>query len=296
MPSPPKEIFKYQETPKQGILKENTFQYIIKKIEIEELQGIKVYYKDIPFPRKGFPTPEAVSAVNVIKRLFIESVKTFSMKQFIFSWFISCFTYTTDVTITNRKRRIAKRMWTIEKMLSSFNRIAYGVISQYIIKPHLMTPCPAELQGIIYSMLTRLGISKDVAKIFASTFGTLIEYDSAYRYRIEDIFSETTKEKLSTNPYKEFKRLMLIYSERELDPTVKAKVKRLTKLITIPLLIPKVKLSIQKALEHCEFERLQLDEIDKYWCFMRHDYNYCGLSKEERMKNKELPQGVNIVL
>lgn len=277
IPQPPKEIFEHTDTISDGILKENPVTYVIEKILINSDKGILVYYKDVPFPRKGFPTPESVGAANVVKRVFIESIKTFSKKQFIISWFLLFFS-----------------KGSIEKLLLSFNRISYGVMSHYILKPEYMSPLASEFQGIIYMSLVKFGISKGTSRQFAKIFGSLIDYDNAYRYRLEDLFTETSRELMMEDPRREFKKILKIFLERERMWTVSNKFKNIYKLIALPLMFSSVRYSLKEALRHCEFERLQFDDIDRYWCSMRTDYNYFGKPYGERMIDFKMPMGVNI--
>lgn len=295
IPKPPKDLFMYQDSPEVGILKENTQHYIIEKIETVPGKGIQVYYKDIKYPRKGFPTPESVSAVNIVKRLFIEFIKMMGSPQFFISLIL--------LFIFRSKKRELKdgiptgnyiKISSIEKLLTSFNRISYGVVSPYMLKPENMTPLASELQGVIYAFFARFGIENGISRQFALIFGTLIEYDNAYRYRLEDIFSETTKDKIVSDPYREIKRLMDIFIKREKMWMVGDKFKVLLKIISLSLLFPKVRSSIKSAFRTCNFDRLKLDEADIYWCSTRVDYDFQGKSYEERVKMWKDVDAVNI--
>ena len=136
IPKPPKEIFFHQGTIEQGILKENPVAFVIERVVLDDQKGIQVYYKDHLFPRKGFPTPEAVSSANTIKRIIIETIKTFTYPQFMIGWFLLIFSKTKQ-----------------EKLFLSFNRITYSIISIHIIKPEFMSPLASELQGLIFVFL-----------------------------------------------------------------------------------------------------------------------------------------------
>lgn len=297
IPRPSDHIFKYKETPEQGILKENKNHYIIEKITYE--RGIEVYYRDCPFPRKGFPTLEAVSAVNVVKKIFIEAIKTFSKWQFILGWPLVLLSRTRPIAHVIKGATGIPSYSSLDRLVASYNRIGYGIVSQFIVKPEYMTPFAGEFQALIYTFMRKLTgtleISADESRKFAIILGTIFEYDNAYRYRLQDVFSETTKQKLTENPRQEIKRLCKIYLEREKDPDVVKKYRALIKLISLPLYLPMIKSAMRKALHSCEFERLQMDEADKYWCKIRHDYNFQGLPVEERMKDYKPIQAVRIV-
>lgn len=294
IPRPPKDIFLNQkkevisnlnETP-ESVLKENPKGFLVKRIEINEVKGIFVYYEDCPYPRRGFPFPEAVASINIVKRIIMDYTRLLSSKEMILSW----------ILIILSKRRIER----IETMLSIFERSCYPIVKDYIVKPNLMTPLASELQGIIYGFLAYSGISSRIAKQIAYIFGEIFEYDNAYRFRVQDIFSESSKELLTKDPIKEIRRLLKIYMSREGDRVklhrikgkryVSDKFREIAILISIMLLVPTIRKAFIKAIANSDFDRLKLDEIDKFWCKNREDYNFQGLSYEERMKDyKTIP-------
>ena len=81
----------------------------------------------------------------------------------------------------------------------------------------MMSLLASELQGIIYGFLAYSGISTPIAKQTAYIFGEIFEYDNAYRFRVQDLFTESSKELLTKNPIKEIRRLLKIYMSREGD-------------------------------------------------------------------------------
>lgn len=277
IPEPPKEFFLNQ-NPEEAVIHENLTTYLIERFEINN--GILVYYKDIPYPRRGFPTGKAVSAVNITKRLFVQIIKIFSRKEMFMSWILFIL--------------LPRRIERLSTLLDSFNQAGYKIVSPYILKPQLMTPLASELQGIIYAILARIGIDKRVSKEFSQIFGAMIEYDNAYRYRLEDIFTETSQDALMQNPRKELKRLLKLFKEREVIQEVSDKFNNLYKLISILLLLPKVKDAFYKAILNSDFERLQLDKIDRYWCSLRSDYKFFGKTYQERSKDIKRPMGYTI--
>lgn len=134
--------------------------------------------------------------------------------------------------------------------------------------------------------LTEYGIDRDVAESFAEVFATLIEYDNAYRYRIEDLTSETYKEKLLRSPIKEVQRLVLIHKDREPSHggMTQEKVAVLGKLLSYVLLIPSIRRAFKKALLASDFARFQLDDADRYHTLLWSDYNFTGKSIDERIE------------
>ncbi len=280
IPEPPRMMFEYADTPTETVFKENLTTYVIDHFEFSD-KGVLVHYKDIPFPRKGFPFAEAVASVNIVKR----------------------------ATMHLLKHKYAL-IYAPKRVLRDFTDISVRILGQYIMKPALMTPLASELQGTVYVFLVKLGIERSLAVSAGKVLGTIIQYDNAYLYRLQDLCSETTKEALIRNPRKEMQRLTDLFIHREKmahvslhleDPIqhkvryyeiVASKAERVSKLFRLLLLVPKVKRAFIEAIKHTDLLRMQYDEADRYWVSLRKDYDYQGLSFKER--NHGMPQAYKI--
>ncbi len=267
IPEPPREHFFHGQTAEESVYHENLTTYVIEKI-VRGDKGIEVYYKDTPFPRKGWPFGRAVVAVNIVKRLTTEFLKLYPKLGLL--------------TLSPIR--------TLEKLLVSFNTISSKLIAEFVIKKELMTPCSSELQTLTEKFLTELGVSHETSVGFARYFSTLIEYDNAYRYRIEDICSETNECNLYNSPVRETKRLFQIYRQREKCLYITDTLAKLVSLASLILLIPKIKHTFRYAILQVKWERLRLDDADKYWCRQRPDYDFWGESVEVRTKDHVYPQ------
>ncbi len=301
IPRPHPGIFAHRdEDPTVAVIRENRTQFVIDRIEYVDHQGIMVWYKDTPFPRRGFPTPEAVVAVNTVKRAFIELVRTLGMWQFWPGFVLAMLTSHERKARADRPADVVdygeRRQPVAEKLLRSFNRVCWPVVSGFVIRPSLMTPLASELQGLLFATMARAGVDREVSKTFATVVGTLIEYDNAYRYRLEDVFTETNMARLHNNPGREIARLVKLYCSREKDWGVAVKFKTVH-LLARPLFWSKrVKAAFRKALEGCDFERLQFDDIDRYWANVRLDYDFFGKGYQERMKGHTPVPGYQLTI
>jgi hypothetical protein len=116
----------------------------------------------------------------------------------------------------------------------------------------------------------------------------VLEYDSGYRYRFQDIIAELNISHLY-NEYitAELQRLLDILTYREglgkIDPASKwQKLKRLLPIIFF--LYPKLKKKIVKILEKINIDEVKFNYQDEYWINQNPCHLYCGLSIEERQK------------
>lgn len=234
---------------------------------IEYMDGIQIYIDGAPFPQKGLPTAESIWSINVIKKTIIEAIKLFATPQF-------CLSGAMFMILPKRK--------FMNKLVASFNRICWGVLNPHILKTEYKTPIAQELTDMISSFAEELGIDIEHCHKLGQIIAHVIEYDNAYRYRLEDLMSETSKGRLTKSPIKEIHRLCGLLQERDVNPIVKKNAKRLAWFLTLLLLSPRIRKSFKKVLTNCTFSKLQLDESDTYWCLIREDYNCMGMNYEDR--------------
>lgn len=241
-------------------------QYVMQSTDF----GCGLPVKGATFPIKAFADAGAVFGANVVKALFIETLK-------LFSW---------RLLLINK-----------QKAFNSFNRIGFKILSPFILKDAYLTKFSREFHLLLSTFLTEIGINESTENLptFGKSFSVsllfvhLIEYDNVYRLRLEDIFSETSKERLQ-NPRKELKRLLLIMKSREVRPgekgkAIHAKFSYLVSLLCLVLIIPKYKRAFLKAVNSVNFDNLRLDTIDTYWVNLRNDYLFRGMSEEERKQD-----------
>lgn len=199
----------------------------VEKIEIGN--GINVYLEGHPYPVKGYPSSEAVFAINAYKRL---------LKHFPF-------------------------LVLFPKKLDNLSAIMLG---RFFIKEQYQTPFTQEFTKILIHFFPT-NTAQAIAHIF--------EYDNSYRFRLQDLFSETTKELFSTHPYNEIIRLSAINRERDQKDVAK-KIQPIFRLFAFILRFPPLHGKFQRTIKSTDFLKLQFDESDIYWTNLRTDYAFRG--------------------
>ncbi len=275
---PPDFVFKENKqrmVPSASVIAKSVVMYQFERMEYPEEGGQLAWFKDCPYPAKGHPFPQAIHAINGVKRYLREILRVLVHKDmalpilgFIFS---------------GRKKRLA----ILTRFLQAFTEASRMMIAPYILVEKRYSPCPRELRKLIVIFLREIGVDAITADGFAEVFVSLIEYDNAYRYRLEDILSETTQEKILQNPVEEMKKLVHIMLEREPNSGMSGNVGKFNnffKIIRILLFIPSYKKAFIKALQSIDFSKLQLDEADRYHCMLWSDYNFFGLPIETRIE------------
>lgn len=224
--------------------------------------GIFFMIKGATFPLKCFPEAGVVFAINLIKAQIIEMVKLFS------HWYLLPF-----IVLINKK-----------KALESFNRLAMKSVSPYLLKDYCLTQFSREFKVLVFTFLSKLGFDKVESENFATIIANITDYDNLYRLRIQDALSETSKELLLKQPIREIWRQLKIIKNRENYVTIHYKFKAVAMFLTVALLFPKVRKAYKETINAIDLDKLQYDEVDRYWLCIRNDYKWMGLSNEERMQ------------
>ncbi len=266
VPEIPKGLYNEKDT---SILPgEDIVAYVSNKVEYVPFQGILVHIQDATFPKKGFPMPESVAAINIIKSIIKESLR-----------------FPILILFANKT-----------KLLTSFNNIFKKTFSPYTLKEEYLCPAAYNFHNFLTSFMysSNLTPTLGLAKEFAYNISHILEYDDAYRYRFQDIISEASLRNLQTNPRKEIMRLLSILKEREGkdNPTARKIEIALTPVLLL-LLIPKYKRTFQKAAPSLIL--CQYDLADRYWAYLKADlYRFGGMDYDERTKNLQIPQAVKV--
>jgi len=268
IPYPPKEVFANRDVA-ETMLSEGNVTHLLDHFEYPASGGILIHIVDAKFPKKGFPFPEAIWSINLAKKFFISTLKILTLPA-MRGWFIAALLpFKVKVTL-------------LRDVLIEYNRLATGAISPFVLKRQFMTPSSNELEALVYRVLMGLGLDDFTAMQTAQIVGTVIEYDDAYRFRLQDVMDETTKELLIKNPRKEIKRLIGILIERDSANHVKDKMNKVSRLLNLFLLSGRARKAVINGILGANIERLQTDEADRYWMSMRQDYDYGGTKFEDR--------------
>jgi hypothetical protein len=260
------DIFETSNNPTDHIKAEGQTGWDVARVEVNH--GIYMYIEGLPYPHKGLPTPEAIWAINVVKKTIIEAVKLLTRPQF----------WPSGVMVAIFPKSI------INQSIASFNRITSGTVLPYFLKDELLTATARETKRAIREVLVGIGISDEEALLTAKCLAHILEYDSAYRFRFQDLCTETTSEKLSRQPIRELFRLVGVYRSREHYPNTKSHTTKLACLGCLLLVHPFTRRLIKQVIANVDLEKLQFDLNDRYWVCQKTDYDYFGKTYDERQR------------
>lgn len=289
---PPDEVFKYvanRQAPAASVVPKKSVMFRFDHIEYPESGGQLVWFKDVPFPSKGHPFPEAIYAVNAGKRITIRLAKFLANRDLFFVFVALAF---------SKKRAI------ISRAIDTYRDGMMLILTPYLMAERYMSPFGRELRSFINAFLWKLNIPDPDR--FSEIFVNLIDYDNAYRFRVQDAMSEMTYDEFYNDPINALKKVMKIIVEREPSTGVDnlKKFNDIIRPIRILLHIPKVKKAFRHALRMSTFANFQADEGDKYHMLLWADYNFMGKTIEERIqmyrdyheKNPPVPQQIEITV
>ena len=241
------------------------------RTEIPPTGGMFAWYSEHPYPRKGHTYPEACEANNIVKKMTVGAIQLLASPYIILP--------VGGFLITPWRFKIR---W-MEKALSSYARISDYANRLHYLKKKYYNRVSVELWDLTFHFLRNLGISFDLAYRVGRIVANLLEHDDAYRLRVQDIFTEMSKNHMMINPGAEITRLMGIYLKRE-GSAITEKFTSIAKILSLSLRIPRIRKAFFGAFGQVDIENLRLDKSDQYFCRQRDDYDFMGESIELRTK------------
>lgn len=228
--------------------------------------GLATWFQGHPFPRKTFIYAGITEPNNKAKRITLSLFLPFASIKSGVKAFLNSY-------------------------LFNYNRLVDSIYYDCEQVPYLHYQYYSEfgkaLWDFIYLFLRKLGITDSVAYKTGLQIVTMIEYDDAYRVRLQDLTNEITKDDLLRNPRKELLRILELYKQRDsFEENNEAhhgvRITKMAKMLSLLLYIPKVRKAFNFAIENINFEWLKLDEWDYYWTLNRADYKCGGKDFEQR--------------
>lgn len=281
IPRPPAEIFKNPQRSGLNALGSVGVRYI-EEIQYPEEGGILVWFKDLKFPRKGHPYPEAIMAMVAVKRSFISLLQFVlaSPTKYFLGLLLICPGFVRGMFLNPFYKHY---IWNF----------GYRVMEAHMLTPLRYCRCMREVYRVAKVMAERYQKIKEVITVGAEILCSIFEYENAWRYRFQDGVGEM--DFLAKDLAGEFGRVFRLMASRErTGKTFSGKMPYEHKYETFEKglrllfrLRPDLERFTREALNEVVREEVVLDEADDYFCYTRPDYDFHGLSYEERLKLRE---------
>lgn len=242
-------------------------------VYLKGLNGVKVLY-----PSKGLPDPQFVAAINIPKRYLISELKFFASVKPLAILF----------TLLPYKHKIDM----IRKWLYGFGFFCKISLMGRMLQEKRYMKSTKAIRIFVRTFLNEIGVNDTVVEEdstfdnagdrFAVFFSHIIEMDTAYRLRIQDIMSETSKKLLLEDPAGEVERLLRLFIQREPKKHITVKFKSVAFLLSLLLKTKRMKAAFIKAVEATPIEDIQMDRADYYHCLKFGGYAFFGRTLEDR--------------
>lgn len=262
----------------------------IKNVNYTEEYGFSMEIEGAKYPYPGFPSPELIASVSLLKRTYIQFARIFSNWHF----------WPAYLTIWVRPTSF------LIHILDSINKVGDTIIGQYTYYRHVrltadaphkdlsLLPTSREVEKLIKIFLEEMGCGvqsywkktiKEYSKVSSRTataIAHIVEYDGAYRMRLQDFFSAYKKQDVLTRPITCLWQYKKTLPSREVDPQMVNKGRAVIIIAIGLLLVPKIRKAFRLALNQINYSDLSASIADEYWYLPKTDYNFEGRSFEER--------------
>lgn len=236
-------------------------------VKYPETGGMLVWREGDQFPSKGMPFHDAVHAIDGVKRLLINTVRFLSSKPL--RYFLPLFALIPPPL----QRKILR---SAVEQFADFGFCSLHRVSS-LLNPRFLCDAARE----VYRAGMEMAGDDFSMKNFVKTLAHVLEYDDAYRYRIQDMFEVMNKEDLLRDPGKELARVLLIAADR--GEGTREKFEIFAKLLPLIFMLKVVRKPVIEFFSKVEFKKMYLDELDWYKCLIWSGYDFRGIEIEKRI-------------
>lgn len=256
---PPNEAFTYEMSSQQRICA---------KTENPPEGGMLVYYQGHPFPEKIFPFPEAIYCIDPVKRAIINSLKIFKESH------LAKVLFAFSLILPGRKK-------LFKTYFKLFVHFIFTTSQKINMKPEFYCRSLRNVRkslDIVAERYAKTDEDKNIARDLISAISAIWEFDSAYRYRFQDILSNVDKDACIDNPRKEMMRLVALTFKREKIIGLVEKMKAIKLVVWVLLMNRQTREMIKCFVWNLEPSEIALDDGDRYWCYQFGDFDFEDLT------------------
>ncbi len=259
------------------------------RIEYPEEGGIYRHYFNRAYPAKGHPFKEAVDGIQMCKKLIVPTARF--MKR---HWALAGFFMVMPGFIKDR--------YVMSLMDTYLEPAVDGGIRPYQLEDKRYCKAAREI-----NRAGRVAIAKQPERwrryyLMILEFAVaLIEWDNAYRFRIQDVLGELDKDAFDRDPAGELGRLIQLESQRErawYDDRDRAHM--VGAALRMAMRFNRHVERLARAfVREVELSKVRLDEADEYYCYMRPDYDIHGWGAElkqekwQQIQNKYIAENTD---
>lgn len=246
------------------------------KTEYPPQGGMFCWYKDHPWPEQAFPFPQAFYCLDPVKRAImnmLRAIKRSWILKLVLLWVVSPF----------GKKTLANYV----ELFADYSQYTLHKIS---IKPQFYCTSAREIDraGRQTAMdYAKTPEERQLAEKLIMTVCLIWEFDNAYRYRGQEVLSYIDRYNFLQHPIKELWRVFDLAKERELEASGLKERLTMAKAAVVVLMLNSTFRKILKSfIGYLDFEKIRMDEGDKYWSFFFCLYDFEGKNFEQRCQER----------
>lgn len=227
------------------------------RVEFPPAGGVLTFMDGYDHPFKGYPIGDLVERIDLVKKV---------MRNLL------------SATYHKAKKHKVRFLFSL---LFSFQAAyillytAYRIIDRFKIKRERYCDAVRELHRAFSKEF--YGESEDMRAtrfMARDVICMVLEFDNAYRFRFQDIFSELDTEAVKKHPSKELRRLLTLMQSRERTQEIRDTWTLLKYFLPLLLLKRSIKRNVIGVLAELDTEKVRLAEEDKVFCEARKDYKF----------------------
>ncbi len=253
---------------------------IITHVVFPPTGGILTYLARYEYPFRGFPYNDTVQSIDELKKLAKIIVQEF-------------LPYAKKTSLLG-KLRLVLSIDHLTKLAECYLHAYYWHVKRYRLKPNMYSQSVRELWQVIDKsgdVITKVETKEAIRDIVCM----FLEFDNAYRYRVQDVLVELDKNALKKDSEKEILRLIDLLIGREVHEEGQVKMVdkwRMSKeLLKFYFRFNKKAIkAIGSILERLNLKEIEFSIEDRYYCEFRKDYKF-GFMTREKLPIREVPKG-----
>jgi hypothetical protein len=219
--------------------------------KIGEDGGVRMYINSLELPVRLCPNTDSLNIIAIYKRFFISIVRGNLLQKIIGLIFI-----------------LSSKKWLYEWLEYTFN------LNQILLKDEHWSQPVKEIRRVLKNRFN---------PVLIDAISTILEYDNAYRFRLQDILSELDKSQLKGfKVIKELQRLFDIIHTRELSQNPVERTWLNMKKFTYLLIIPQIRKLVIDILKDLNIDEIRFNNEDLCYINKYGVYSYCGKTLKER--------------
>lgn len=234
----------------------------LQKVEFPDSGGVLTWMDGQYFPYKGYPLFDFVDKIDQIKKI------NRAMLSGLYHQI-------------KDKPKIAyltllPAIWLAKDLLRSWIYVFYRMIDRFKIKSVRYSDSVREIhRAFSVARPDENYRDTDFRIMLRDLLCMIIEFDNAYRFRLQDILSEMDKDSLQKHPVQELIRLLVIMNSREKTQEIRDTWTLLRYVIRWYLIFDRrLTQTLKYALLQLDLDKIRLSTGDKTYCIPRQDYTF----------------------